>query len=327
MIRRRDFIAGVGATSAWTITARGQVTKPARRIGMLVAIAENDPQASLRVGAIKDGLRDLGWRDNIQLDIRFTDRGADQLRALAVELLALNPDVIFAGNTSSLAPLHRETRTVPLVFAQVEDPVANGFVASLARPGGNVTGFTNFEDTMPGKWLQLLKEFMPNVVRVAFVFDPTNPSGTRSLRFLNTVAPSLGVEVSGAPANDLATLEGVIDSLAAGRNAGLIVLGGSATATYRDRIIALVGRHRLPAIYPYRYFVTSGGLASYGADTLDLYRRAASYIDRILRGEKPADLPVQQPTKFEFVINLKTAKALGLDVPPMLLARADEVIE
>jgi putative ABC transport system substrate-binding protein len=327
-MRRRDVIAGlVGAAAEWPVVGRAQQGERARRVGMLVAISENDPQAPLRLAAIKDGLNELGWRNNLQLDARFTDGGADKLRRLAVELLALRPDVIFAGNTSSLAPLHRETSSVPLIFAQVEDPVANGFVTSLAKPGGNITGFSNYEDTMPGKWLQLLKELAPHVTRVGFVFDPSNPSGARAISYLNTVAPTLGVEVLAVVANQLSNSEGAIDSLAVRGNAGLIVLGGSATASNRDRIVALSARYKLPAIYPYRYFVASGGLMSYGADTLDLYRRATTYIDRVLKGERPADLPVQQPTKFEYVINLKTARDMSLDMPASLLARADEVIE
>jgi putative ABC transport system substrate-binding protein len=327
-LKRREFITLLGGTAAaWPLIARAQQSERVRRVGVLVNIAESDPQAPARLAAIRNGLRERGWSDSLQLDVRFSPADADGLRALAAELLALKPDVIFAGNTSSLGAVHRETRTVPVVFAQVEDPVANGFIASLARPGGNITGFTNFEDAMPAKWLEMLKELAPGIVRIGFLYDPTNPAGLRNLKTIEAAGSLLGVEVSGTAVDSVAAIDSAIASIAAGRAAGLVVLGGATTATHRDRIIALAELYRLPAIYPYRYFVASGGLASYGTDTIDLYRRAMSYVDRILRGEKPAELPVQQPTRFEFLVNLKAAKAIGLEVPPTLLSRADEVIE
>jgi len=297
-----------------------------RRVGVLIAIAENDPEAARRTAAIQEGLQERGWT-NIHLDIRFNGGGGDRLRAYAAELLELKPDVLFAGNTTALAALHRETSSVPIVFAQVEDPVTSGFVASLARPGGNITGFTNFEESFPVKWLELLKQLAPNVSRVSFIYDPTNPTGPRSLSIIEAGGSSMGVEVTGEAVRDAAGIQRATDTLASRPNGGLLVLGGAATATHRDVLIASAARHRLPAVYPYRYFPASGGLASYGADTIDLYRRSTSYIDRILRGEHPSELPVQQPTKFEIVINLKTAMALGLEVPSTVLARADEVIE
>jgi putative ABC transport system substrate-binding protein len=327
-MKRREFITLLGGAAAvWPLAARAQQAERMRRVGVLVNIAETDRQAPARLAAIRNGLRERGWSDNIQLDVRFSAGDHDRLRVHAAELLTLKPDVIFAGNTSALAAIHRETRSVPVVFAQVEDPVANGFVASLARPGGNMTGFASFEDAMPAKWLEVLKDLAPGVARVGFIYDPTNPAGTRGLRTTTAAARALGVEVSGAAVDNPAAVDKAIDSLAASRGAGLIVLGDATTATHRNRIVAAAVRHRLPAVYPNRYFVASGGLVSYGIDTIDLYRRAMSYVDRILKGEKPADLPVQQPTRFELVINLKAAKAIGLDVPPMLLARADEVIE
>ena len=323
-MKRRAFITLLGtAAAAWPLVARAQQM---RRIGVLVNIAENDPQAPARLAAIRAGLREHGWSNNI-LDVVFSAADASRLRAHAAQLLALKPDVIFAGNTSALAAVHHETRSVPVVFAQVEDPVANGFVASLSRPGGNVTGFANFEDAIPTKWIELIKEFAPGLARVAFIYDPANPAGARNLRTMSTAGWSIGIEVSGASVGNVAAIDQAIGSIAQSHAAGLVVNGGAATATHRDRIIALAERYRLPAIYPYRYFITSGGLACYGVNTIDLYRRAMSYVDRILKGEKPADLPVQQPTRFEFLINLKAAKAIGLDVSPTLLASADEVIE
>jgi putative ABC transport system substrate-binding protein len=327
-MKRREFITLLGvAVAVWPLAARAQQPDRMRRVAILIGIPEDDPQATPRIAAIQNGLQERGWTNNIHFDVRLSAGDADRLRAYAAELLRLKPDLIFAGNTSALVAVHPATRTVPIVFAQVDDPVAHGFVDSLARPGGNTTGFANFEEAIAGKWLELIKELAPSVARVGFIYDPTNPAGARSLKTIKAAASSLGVEVSGAGVHEAAAIESAIAVIAEGRDGGLIVRGGSATVAYRERIIALAAHHRLPALYPYRYFAESGGLASYGIDTIDLYQRAASYIDRILRGEKPADLPVELPTKFEFVINLKAAKAIGLTVPPNLLARADEVIE
>jgi putative ABC transport system substrate-binding protein len=329
-MRRREFITLLGGAAAvWPLVARAQQPERMRRVGVLIAIAENDPQAPPRVAAIKNGLRERGWIDgrNVRLDFRFSGEDAENLRVIASELVGLNTDAIFVGNTTALAAVHRETRTIPIVFAQVDDPVRGGFVASLARPGGNVTGFALFEETIAVKWLELVKQIAPSVARVAIIYDPANPSWSGYLRTIEAGAPSFGVQVLGSAVRDADELQRAIDSFAGEPNGGLIVLAGPVTATYREQIIGLAVRHRLPAVYPYRYFVTAGGLASYGADNIDLYRRAMSYVDRILKGEKPAELPVQTPTKYELVINLKTAKVLGLDLPISLLARTDEVIE
>lgn len=326
-MRRRDFIPLVVGLLSGPITGYAQQPTKTRRVGVLTGIAESDSETPLRIAALKKGLQENGFGDTVKLDIRAGAGGSDQLQAHAAELVALQPDVLFAGNTAALAALHRQTRTLPIVFAQVTDPVANGFVASLSRPGGNITGFTNFEESMPGKWLELLRGLAPSVNSVGFIYDVANPAGAHAAQLLKTSAPALSIHVVEAPVRDRATIENAIVSLAQHENAGLVVLGSPATAANRDRIIALAQAHRLPAIYPYRYFVASGGLASYGVDTADLYRRAAGYIGRVLKGEKPAELPVQQPNKFELVINLKTARAYGLQVPDKLLALADEVIE
>jgi putative ABC transport system substrate-binding protein len=325
-MRRREFITLLSGATAWPLAARAQRGRPTRRVAILIDIPENDPQAALRVSAIQNGLQERGWSD-IRFDIRYSARDTDHVRSEVTELLALRPDVIFAGNTSALAAINRQTQAVPVVFAQVDDPVVQGFVKSLARPGGNITGFTSFEKGIGGKWLQLLKDVTPSIAHVGFIYDPANPAGARHLEGLMSAGGLLNIHVRGAAVHDGAEIATAIDQVAETRNGGLVVLGGPATAAYRDRIITSAARHLLPAVYPYRYFVASGGLLSYGPDTVDVYRHAASYIDRILRGEQPADLPVQQPTKYELVINLKTAKALGLDVPPTLLARADEVVE
>ena len=325
-MKRREFIALLGGAGTLPVCARAEGVQ-LRRIAVLVAIAENDPEAPRRISALRGGLQERGWVNNIHLETRFSAGSGERLRAYAAELVELKPDIIFAGNTTALGALHRETRSIPIVFAQVEDPVAGGFVASLARPGGNITGFTNFEETFPIKWLELLKQLAPNVSRVAFIYDPGNVTGPRSLAIIRSGAPSIGVEVTGAAVRDAAGIQEAIDTLASRPNGGILVLGGAATATHRDLIITSAAHRRLPAVYPYRYFVTSGGLASYGVDTVALYRQSASYIDRILKGERPAELPVQQPTKFEIVINLKIANALNLKISPAVLARADEVIE
>jgi putative ABC transport system substrate-binding protein len=301
-----------------------------RRIGVLMASAADDSESQARIAAFLQGLQQLGWTvgRNVQIDTRSATTNADDLRRHAAELAALVPDVLVAATgTATVAPLLQATRTVPIVFVQVIDPVGAGFVASLAQPGGNATGFTIYEYSMSGKWLELLKEIAPRVTRAAVLRDPTIASGIGQFAAVQAVAPSLGVELSPVDARDAGEIERAVTAFARSGNGGLIVTASALATRYRDPIIALAARHRLPAVYPYRYFVTVGALISYGPDYVDQYRRAAGYVDRILKGEKPADLPVQAPTKYETVINLKTAKALGLTLPPALLTRADEVIE
>jgi putative ABC transport system substrate-binding protein len=327
-MRRREFISLLGSAAAWPLAARAQQPERVRRIGVLMAYAEDNPDGKPRLAAFAQRLQELGWTDgrNIRVEYRWSGGDAERTRRYAAELVALAPDIILAGNTSTVGPLQQATRTVPIVFAGVVDPVGAGFVDSLARPGGNITGFTQFEYGMSGKWLELLKEVAPRVTRAAVLRDVTI-AGTGELAAIQTVAPSLGVEVSPLGSRDVDEIERGLAAFARSPNGGLIVATGASAVGHRQLIIALAARHRLPAIYPYRFFVTIGGLISYGPDRVDPFRRAADYVDRIFRGEKPADLPVQAPTKYELVINLKTAKALGLSVPPALQARADEMIE
>jgi len=301
-----------------------------RRVGVLMHLPENDPETQARVRALLEGLQQLGWTDgrNVRIDYRFGAADVDRSRRYAAELIALAPDVIQAFGTGPVAALQQASRTVPIVFVQIPDPVNAGFVESLSRPGGNATGFTVWEEFgTSGKWLELLKEVAPHVTRVAVLRDPTIPAGIGQTGAIQSVAPSLGVQVSPVGVRDSGEIERSISAFAREANGGLIVLGAPLAIMQRELISTLAVRHRLPAVYPARLFVAAGGLISYGPDSIDPYRRVAGYVDRILKGEKPADLPVQNPTKFELVINLKTAKALGLDVPPTLLARADEVIE
>jgi ABC-type uncharacterized transport system substrate-binding protein len=329
-MRRREFIALIGGTGlAWPIVARTQQSEQKRRIGVLMGLAEDDEEAQDRIQAFEQGLQQLGWTDgsNLQIDYRRGAGGLGLSRKYADELVALAPDVILASGGTVVGPLLQATHTVPIVFTQTPDPVAAGYVSSLARPGGNATGFTTAEYGVSGKWLELLKEVAPGVNRVAVFRDPNIPSGIGQFASLQSVAPSLGVELSPVNVHDAGEIERDVAAFARGPDRGLIVTSSGLTAFHRQLIITLAARHRLPAIYPYRYYATSGGLISYGADPIDQYRRAAGYVDRILRGEKPADLPVQAPTKYQLAINLKTAKALGLAVPPTLLARADVVIE
>jgi putative ABC transport system substrate-binding protein len=329
-MRRRDFITLVGgATVAWPITARAQQPDRVWRIGVLMDLAESDPEGQAYVAAFQEGLQKLGWTDgrNVRINLRWGAGEPDRLRAYAAELVGLKPDVIAAGATSALASLQQATRTIPIVFAQVSDPVHGGFVASLAHPGGNITGSALYEYAIVVKWLELLKQIAPRVDRVAVIYDPANITSAGQLREIETGAPSFGVRLSASPVRDAGEIERAVEAFASEPNGGLIVLPNSVTNVHRELIIALAAKNRLPAVYAYRVQVTSGGLASYGVDIRDLYRRAASYVDRIFKGEKPADLPVQFATKFELVINLKTAKALGLDPPISLLARTDEVIE
>ena len=328
---RREFIALLGgAATAWPLAARTQQPERMQRIGVLMAATADDPEYQPRMKAFQQGLALLGWTDgrNVQVDTRWAATNADDIRKHAVELAALAPDAILAGSgTTTVAPLLQATRTVPIVFVVVIDPVGAGFVASLARPGGNATGFLMFEYGLSGKWLEVLKQIVPGVKRVAVLRDPTIASGIGQFGAIQSAAPSLGMEAIPVNVRDVGEIERDIAALARSSNGGVVVTPSPEASRHRDLIVTLAARHRLPAVYAYRSFVIDGGLISYGPDMVDQYRRAAGYIDRILKGEKPADLPVQAPTKYELVINLKAAKALGLDVPPTLLARADEVIE
>jgi putative ABC transport system substrate-binding protein len=300
-----------------------------RHIGVLMTLAADDPQGQARIVAFVQGLQQSGWTDgrNVRIDIRWGAGDPERMRRYAAELVALAPDVILATGSVTVGPLLQATRTVPIVFPIVGDPVAAGFVDSLARPGGNVTGFMTFEYGMGGKWLELLKQIVPGVTRVAVLRNPTTPTGPAQFGVIQAVAPSLRVEVSPVNVRDAGEIERGISAFARGSNDGLIVSATSLAYFHRDLIFMLAARHKLPTVYFDRAFVAAGGLVSYGVDFVDQFRRAAEYVDRILKGEKPADLPVQAPTKYELVINLKTAKAMGLEMPATVLARADEVIE
>jgi putative ABC transport system substrate-binding protein len=328
-MKRREFITLLGGAATWPVVARAQ--QPAmRRVVFLHVLAENDPEAQARIVAFRQGLETLGWTEhrNIQIEHRFSAGDFAQIRAYTAELVSSAPDIIVASSTPVITALKQATRTIPIVFSVVNDPVGQGFIASLARPGGNITGFTFIEFAMVGKWLQLLKEMAPGVRRVVLIFNPqTAPYYPIYLREFGAVPATLAAELAAAPVRDEAEVEAAIAALARGPAGGLIAAPDPFINTRRGLIMALAERHRLPAVYGFRQYVTEGALMSYGPDTADIVRRSASYVDRILKGEKPADLPVQQPTKFELAINLKTAKALGLEITPMLLARADEVIE
>ena len=330
MMKRREFIALLGgAAAAWPLAVRAQQPSQMRRIGMLTGFSSDDPGGQARLTAFAQGLQQLGWTvgRNVRIETRWGAGDAERYRRHAAELVALAPDVILVGGGSILAAVQNATRTVPIVFVSVTDPVGAGYVASLARPGANTTGFTLFEYGTSGKWLELLREIAPGVTRAAIMHDPSISSGTGQLAAIQAVAPSLGAELTPVDVRDASGIEHSIATFTPGSNCGLIVTISPLALRHRELIIALAAKHRLPAVYPWRVFVADGGLISYGPDDIDQYRRAASYVDRILKGEKPADLPVQAPTKYELVINLKTAKALGLTVPDSLLARADEVIE
>jgi len=330
MMRRREFITLLGgAATAWPLAARAQQSERMRRVGALSPLPADDPGAKARIAAFLEGLAQLGWTDgrNVRIDTRWGAGDNDRIRRYAAELVALEPDVILATATATVAPLQQATRTVPIVFASVIDPVGAGFVASMARPGGNITGFTVFEYGISGKWLELLKQIAPGVTRAAVIRDSAIVSGIGQFAAIQGAAPLFGVEVSPVSVRDAGEIERGITEFVRGSNGGLIVPGATLATINRDLIIALAARHRLPAVYSDRAFIIRGGLISYGPDRVDQHRRAAGYVDRILKGEKPADLPVQAPTKYELVLNLKTAKALGIEVPPTLLARADEVIE
>jgi ABC-type uncharacterized transport system substrate-binding protein len=329
-MKRREFITLLGnAALAWPLAASAQQPERMRRIGILLPAAADDAEYQAWVGAFLQGLALLGWSigRNVRIDTRWATTNAAEIRRHVAELVALAPDVILATGTSTVGPLLQATRTVPIVFPVIGDPVGAGFVDSLARPGGNATGFMTYEYSLSGKWLELLKQIAPGVTRVAVLRDAAVSVGPVQFGVIQAVAPSLRVEVNPINLRDAGEIERSIAAFAGSPNGGLILTAGARAFLHHDLIITLAARHKLPAVYPYRYHVTSGGLISYGADYIDNYRRAAGYVDRILRGEKPADLPVQAPTRYDLVINLKTAKALGIEVPPMLLARADEVIE
>jgi putative ABC transport system substrate-binding protein len=329
-VRRREFITLLGgAAVAWPLAARAQQGERMRRIGVLMTLAADDPEGQARLTAFVQGLQELGWTDgrNVRIDYRWPAGDAERTRRYATELAALAPDVILAGGGSVVPSLLQATRTVPIVFTQTPDPVGAGFVNSLARPGGNATGFLLYEYGISAKWLELLKEIAPRVTRAAVIRDAAVASGTGQWGAIQTAAPSFGVEVSPVNVRDAGEIERDVAAFARSPNGGLIVAASTLAVVHRDLIVALAARHKLPAVYSSPFFVAAGGLISYGPDSIDPHRRAAGYVDRILKGEKPADLPVQAPTKYELAINLKTARALGLDVPPPLLARADEVIE
>ena len=330
-MRRREFIMLLGGSvAAWPLVAWAQQPERMRHIGVLIGNAADDAESQARTEAFAQGLAQLGWVDgrNVRIDTRWATTNADDIRRHAAELAALAPDVILAATgTLTVAPLLQATRTVPIVFVLVIDPVGAGFVASLARPGGNATGFTIFEYGMSGKWLELLKEIAPGVTRAAVLRDPAIASGIGQFAAVQAVAPSLGVELSPVDVRDAPEIERAVTAFARSGNGGMIVTASALATRHRDLIIKLAARYKLPAIYAGHWFVTDGGLLSYGPDYVAQFRQAAGYVDRVLKGEKPADLPVQSATKYETVINLKTAKTLGLDVPAPLLARADVVIE
>ena len=329
-MRRRDFIKViVGSAATWPLAARAQQGEHMRRIGVLMNGAADDPEGQARIAAFHQGLQELGWTlgRNARIDARWGAVDADSSRRYAAELVGLAPDVILAAASPAVAALQQTTRTIPIVFTTVADPVGAGFVETLAHPGGNITGFSLFEYTLSGKWLELLKEVAPGVTRAAVLRDATVGSGVGQYAIIQAVAPSLGVELRPIDVRDPGEIERAIVTFAQSSNGGLIIAGTPPAVFHRDLIITLAAHHQLPAVYPLPYLAHSGGLIAYGPDSVSPYRRAAGYVDRILKGEKPADLPVQAPTKYELVINLKTAKALGLTVPLTLLGRADEVIE
>ena len=329
-MRRREFITLIGGGAAWPLTARAQQAERVRRIGVLTAYSESDPEAQARVGAFREGLQKLGWTEgrNIRIDARWATSDAALMQRFAEELVALQPELILSSSRPTTAALLHQTRTIPIIFAIVADPVGSGFVASFPRPGGNVTGFTDNQPTIAGKWLELLKEIAPRVARVAFLFNPvTAPHFEYYLNPFKAAAASFAVEAIAAPVRDRSDLNSVIAAQARAPNGGVIVVPSAFLAAHRVEITSLAARYSLPAVYPFRFYTQLGGLLSYGNDLTDNYRRAAIYADRILKGMKPSELPVQAPAKFELMINLKTAKALGLEVPLSILGRADQVIE
>ena len=336
-IRRRRFIVLMGGAAVapsllfWPLAARAQQPGQVRRVGMLIGYTENDLETQARLAAFRQGLEHLGWTEgrNVRIDYRFAPAGPDQAQRFAKELVALRPDILVGNSTPATAALLHETHTIPIVFVGVSDPLGSGFVASIARPGGNATGFTNFEPSLIGKWLEMLKEVAPGIVRAAVIFNPKTAPGEGSFFMgpFEPIARSLAVEPIAARVNDAAEIESAVAAIGREPGGSLIVMPDAFTTVHRQLIILLAARHVLPAIYPYRYQAVDGGLLSYGVDTVDLLRRAAPYVDRILKGEKPADLPVQAPIKFELIVNMRTARALGLKIPESFLVRADEVIE
>jgi len=329
-MQRREFITLIGGAAAtWPLASRAQQPERMRRIGVLMSLAADDRQGQARLAAFVQGLRELGWTDgrNVRIDTRWAAGNANDARKYAAELVSLAPDAILVSGGSIAGTLLQATRTVPIVFTQTPDPVGAGFIDTLARPGGNATGFTNYEYGMGAKWLELLKQIAPGVTRVAVLRDPLTPQGIGQFAAVQSVAPSIGLEVSPLNVRDVGEIERAVAAFARVSNGGMVVTGSGFAIVNRNLIVTLAARYKLPAVYPLRFFVAAGGLIAYGADAIEPHRRAAGYVDRILKGEKPADLPVQAPTKFELAINLKTAKALGLTVPPSLLATANEVIE
>jgi putative ABC transport system substrate-binding protein len=329
-MKRRAFVMLLGgAAAAWPLTARAQQSEPMRRVGVLINQRADDSEGQASVAAFRQGLQQLGWSDgrNVRIDIRWSENDVDRDRKYAAELVTLAPDVILAAGTLSVAALQRVSRTLPIVFVTVSDPVGAGLVDTLARPGGNITGFMLFEYSLGGKWLELLKQIAPSVMRAAVLRDAANPAGIGQFGAIQGAAQSLGVEVSPVSIRDAGEIERAVAAFARSANGGLIVTPSAGTSVHRDLIITLAARYKLPAVYAQRSSVSGGGLIAYAPDEIDQYRRAAGYVDRIVKGEKPADLPVQAPTKLELVINLKTAKALNLTIPASVLARANEVIE
>ena len=327
-MRRREFIAGLGGAAAMPFAARAQQSERVRRIGVMASLSADDPVAQLRNAAFLQGLQQLGWTvgRNVRIDYRWAGIGDAALKH-AAELAVLTPDVILAGGSQATAPLLQTTRTIPIVFVHTPDPVGAGLVSSLARPGGNATGFTQFEYGIAGKWLELLKQIVPSATRAAVIRDPAITAGIGQWAAIQAVAPAISMQVVPINVRDASEIERAVAEFARAPNGGLIVTGSGLAVVHLGRIVKLAAEHKLPAVYYERSFTAAGGLISYGADLVDQYRQAAAHVDRILKGEKPADLPVQTPTKYELVINLKTAKALGLTIPQSLLARADEVIE
>jgi putative ABC transport system substrate-binding protein len=330
-IGRREFITFLGGAAAagWPLAARAQQGERMRRIGVLMAFTEDDGETTARIAKFRQELARLGWSEgrNVHIDVRFGAGSPDRFAALAKELIAQQPDVIVGHTTPVAATLHRETRTIPVVFVNVSDPIGAGLIASLARPGRNFTGVLHYEAGIPGKWLALLKEIAPGITRAALLANPKTTAYDYFVRSAQAAAPSLAIELSPSPVVEAADVERVIESLARVPDGGLVVLPDATMFVHRDLIIAQAAKHRLPAVYTARFFVAAGGLMSYGTDQVEMFGQTASYVDRILRGANPADLPVQAPTRYETVVNLKAAKALGIDVPPSLLVRADEVIE
>jgi len=328
-VRRRQFLIAAGMLLAVPSSAKAQQAGKVRRIGVLSSTAKADREVQSRLAAFEQGLLELGWKDgsNLRIDYRFGEGDPTRLSQFAKGILDLRPDVVVAFGTGAASAFRQQTLTIPIIFVQVSDPVAAGFVTNLARPDGNITGFTNFEFSIGGKWLQLMKEFAPKASSILVLFDPRLSSWPPYMRAIEASAPKLGMQLTPAGAHNSAEIERELETFATRPNGALVVLPNPLATTHRDLIISLAAQHRLPAIYPYSYYASSGGLMSYGVHLPDLYRRAASYVDRVLNGAKPGDLPIQQPTKFELVINLKTAKALGLKIPQSVLVRADRVIE